>query len=222
MIGAERNAQPVERWGRGQFDFAALLHLLDLLRSAEQRLPGAQNIFDEATGGAGGRGSRLPLVDEIGEGEQLRLRIVNGDGKIARRHEFVDDAVDGGKELLQILSGAGFFGDGKESGIQSLGALAIGDIAIDEVVGCTAAVDDQGSGGERDIEQGSVAVATLSFEGKRFATLQTLCDPLRFRGAIWGKNQGVDGLGQSLRFAVAEEALKLPIDALRAKRSVDH
>ena len=51
--------------------------------------------------------------------------------KLRARHELVDDAVNGGEELLEILGGAGFFGNAIESGAESFGALALGDVAID-------------------------------------------------------------------------------------------
>ena len=88
----------------------------------------------------------------------------------------------------------GFFGDAIESGVEGFGALAIGDVAIDEVEGGAAAVDDQGSGGEGNIQQGAIAVAALGFESELFAALQTLRDPVGFGGAIGRKDERVDGL----------------------------
>ena len=158
--------------GRGEFDFAALLQFLREFRSAEQGFAGAQHVFDEAGGKFCGSGSGLLLVDEVGEAEQLRFRIVNGDGEVAGAHEFVDDAVDGGEELLQILRGAGFFGNAIESGAESFGALALGDVAIDGVEGGGLAIDDQRSGGNGNIEQGAVFAAALGFEGEAFAALR--------------------------------------------------
>ena len=93
----------------GKFDFTALLQLLQEFRGAEQRLAGAENVFDQAAAGFRGSGGGLLLVDEVGEAEQLRFGIVNGDGEITSGHEFVDDAVNGGEELLEILSGARLF-----------------------------------------------------------------------------------------------------------------
>ena len=168
-----------------------------------------------------GSGSGLLLVDEVGKAEQLRFRIVNGDGEIASAHEFVDDAVDGGEELLEILGGAGFFGDAIESGTESFGALALGDVAIDGVEGDGLAVDDQRSGGNGNVEQGSVLTAALGFEGDMFAALQALGDPFGFGGAIGREDELVDGFAQDLRRGIAEHALKLLVDALRAEGGVD-
>ena len=111
MVDLERDSEPVERSGSVEFDFSALLHLLRELGSAEQGFAGAQNVFDEAGRWFCGSGSGLLLVHEVGEAEQLRFGIVDGDGEIAGAHEFVNDAVDGGEELLEILSGAGLLGD---------------------------------------------------------------------------------------------------------------
>ena len=77
---------------------------------------------------------------------------MNGDGEIASRHEFIDDAVDGGKELLQIFGGAGFFCGAVERGVESFGALTIGNVAIDEVKAGATAIHNEGSGGNGNIE----------------------------------------------------------------------
>ena len=62
-----------------------------------------------AAGLAGaGAGAGSLLVDEVGKGKELRFGVVNGDRKIASAHQLIDDAVDGGEELLEILGGAGF------------------------------------------------------------------------------------------------------------------
>lgn len=92
-----------------------------------------------------GSGGGLLLVDEVGEAEQLRFRIVNGDGEVAGAHEFIDDAVDGGEELLQVLGGAGLFGNAIEGGAESFGVFALRDVAIDVVEGGDFAIDDQRS-----------------------------------------------------------------------------
>ncbi len=146
MVDLEGDPQPL-RWRQdGEFDFAALLHLLREFGSAEQGFTGAQDILDQAQGKLSGRGSGLLLVDEVGEAEQFGFLVVNCDGEIAGGHEFVDDAVGGGEELLEILRGAGLFGDAIESGAEGFGALALGNVAIDGVEGDGAAFDDQGSG----------------------------------------------------------------------------
>ena len=118
----------------------------------------------------------------------MRLGIVDGNGKIARGHEFVDDAVNGGEELLQVLRHGSFFGHAVEGGVESFGALAIGYVAIKNVKGGGAAFDDQGRGGNGNIEQSSIAVAALGFERDLFAALEALRDPVRFGGAIGWKN----------------------------------
>ena len=70
------------------------------------------------------------LVDEIGDGDGLRFRIVNHDEEIAGTHEFVDNAVDGGEELLEILGSAGFLGNAIESRAECFGTLAPGNIGM--------------------------------------------------------------------------------------------
>src|SRR6267154_2303707 len=138
---------------------------------------------------------------------------MNGDGKVAGAHEFVDDAVNGGEELLKILCGAGFFGNAIESGAESFGTLALRDIAIYGVEGGGPAVDDKGGAGDRNVEQGSIFVAALGFESQAFGALQALHDPLRLGGPFWRKDQRINGLAQGLRGGVAEHALKLLVDA---------
>ena len=68
-----------------------------------------------------GDGSGFFFVDKIGEGEELRFGVEDGDGKVAGADEFVDDAVDGGEELLEILYGAGFLGDFFANCVQNFG-----------------------------------------------------------------------------------------------------
>src|SRR5580658_4567274 len=203
MVDLERDTQPVEREGSVEFDFSALLHLLGLLGSAEQGLAGAQYVLDEASPEFCRCGSRILLVDEVGEAEQLRFGIVDGDG-----------------ELLEVLGGAGLFGNAIESGAESFGALALGDVAIDGVEGDGLAVDDEGSGGNGNVEQGAVLTSALSFEGDVLAALEALGDPFGFGGALGGKNEVVDGFAEDLRGGVAEHALKLLIKALRAEGSI--
>ena len=164
-----------------------------------------------------GSGRGLLLIDEIGKAEKLGFGIVNGDGEVAGAHEFIDDAVDGGEELLEILGGAGFLGDAVESGAESFGALALGDVAIDGVEGDGLAVDDEGSGGNGNVEQAAVFAAALGFESEAFAALEALDDPLRFGGAIGGENEVVDGFAQNLDGGVTEHALKFLVDALGAR-----
>ena len=77
----------------------------------------------------------------------------------------------GGKELLEILRRACFFGNAIQSGAESFGAFAAGDIAIHSAEGGGAATDDQGSGGNRDVEQSPVAAAAFGLEGNLFAAL---------------------------------------------------
>ena len=114
----------------------------------------------------------LLLVDEVRVAERLRFGILDDDGEVAGTHEFVDDAVDGGEELLEILRGAGFLGDAIESRAESFGALAAGNVAIVGVESIRAAGDDQGSGGDGDVDQGSVTAAALGFEGDLLAAQQ--------------------------------------------------
>src|SRR5207248_2075679 len=126
---------------------------LDVFGGAEKRLADAEHVLDEAGGRLSGDGSGFFFVDKIGEGEELRFGVEDGDGKVAGADEFVDDAVDGGEELLEILYGAGFLGDAIKSGAESLGALAAGDVAIQGVEGGGATADDKGGGGNGNIEQ---------------------------------------------------------------------
>src|SRR6266404_4209816 len=181
---------------------------------------GAQDVFDEAGGRFSGSGSGVLFIDEVGEGQQFGFLVVDDDGKIAGAHEFVDNTVDGGKKLLEILRGAGLFSDAIESGAEAFGAFALGNVAIDGVEGNGLAVDDQRSGGDANIEQGAVFTAALGFESEGFAALEALGDPLRFGRAIGRKNQLVDGVAQGLSGGVAKHALELLVDALRAERGV--
>ena len=179
-----------------------------------------KHVFDEAGARFCGSGSGLLLVDEVGEAEQLRFWVVNGDGKIAGAHEFIDDAMDGGEELLQVLGGAGLFGNAIEGGAESFGALALGDVAIDGGEGGGLAIDDQRRVGNGNIEQGAVFGKALGFESDGLAALEALHDPIGFGRAIRREDELVDGFAQNLRRGVAEQALKFLIDALRAKGTV--
>ena len=104
----------------------------------------------------------------------MRFGIVNGDGEVAGAHEFIDDAMDGGEELLQILGCAGLFGDAIEGGTESFGALALGDVAIDGGEGGGLAIDDQRCVGDGNIEQGTVFGKALGFESDGLAALEAL------------------------------------------------
>ena len=147
----------------------------------------------------------------------MRFRIVNGDGEVAGAHEFVDDAVDGGEELLQVLGGAGLFGNAIEGGAESFGALALGDVAIDGVEGGDFAIDDQRSGGNGNVEQGAILREALGFESDGLAALEALRDPMCFGGAIGREDDLIDRFAQDLRRGVAKQALKFLIDALDAE-----
>src|ERR1700683_5148434 len=125
-----------------EFDFAPLLQLLREFGGAEQRFAGAQHVLDETGVEFCGSGSGFLLIHEVGEAEQLRFGIVNGDGKVAGTHEFVDDAVDGGEELLEILRGAGLLGEAIETGAESFGALALGNVVINGIEGSGASAND--------------------------------------------------------------------------------
>lgn len=73
---------------------------------------------------------------------------MNGDGEVAGESEFVDDGVNGGEELLQVLGGAGFFSDPVKGRAESFGALAFGDIAINRVKSLYLAIDNERGGGD--------------------------------------------------------------------------
>ena len=80
-----------------------------------------------------GVGSGIGFIDEIRKAQQLRLRIVERDVEVSRIHQLADDVVNGGIKLLQILGRLAAGGDGVKSGVQFLGALLIGDVAIGRV-----------------------------------------------------------------------------------------
>jgi len=221
LVDFERNAQPGDGRRAEEFDFATELQLLREFGSTEQGFSGAEDVFDEAAGELGGSGSGVAGVDEVREAEQLRFGIVNGDGEISGADEFIDDAVNGGEELLQILNGAGFFGNAIESGTESFGALALGDVAVDGVEGDGAAVDDERRSGDANVEQGAILTAALGFKSDIFAALQALDDPLGFQSAVGRKDQRVDGLAHELRGSVTEHPLKFPVHALGAEGGVD-
>src|SRR6201999_1146949 len=137
---------------------------------------------DKATRKFRRRRSGFALIDEIGKAEQIGFGIVNGDGEIARAHEFVNDAVGGGEKLLKILRGAGFLRDAIKSGAKSFGAFALRDVAIDGIEGGDFAIESQRAGRDENIEQGAVFAVALSFESDVLAALQTLRNPFGFGG----------------------------------------
>ena len=148
IVDLERNAQPIVGTRAGEHDCAAFHQLAEEFWRAEQRFAGAKDVFDETRSGFLGWGSGFAFVHEVREAEQLRFGILKGDGEIAGAEKFVNDAVDGGEELLQVLCGAGLFGNAIESGAERFGALARGDVAIQDIESGSTAADDQGSGGD--------------------------------------------------------------------------
>src|ERR1700683_8385 len=222
MVDFEWNAQPIEWRLAGECDFAALLHLLRQFRSAEQGFAGSQDVFDETGGGLSGCGSGFLLVDEIGKADQLRFGIVNGDREVAGGHEFIDDAVGGGEELLACLRGAGLFGDAIESGAERFGALALRDVTIDGVEGDSLAADDQGRGGDGDVDQRFVMAAALGFESDLLAAPQASGSPIGFRGAVGRDYQRIDGLAHGLGCGITKHALELAVHALGAEGGIEY
>ena len=124
------NAQPIQGGSADQFHFAAPHQFLKDCGSRQQGLAGSQDVFGQAAAQALGRGGGILFIDEIRKAQQLRLRIVEGDIEVARIHQLTDDVVNGGEKLLQIFGGLAARGNGVQGGIQFLGALLLGDVAI--------------------------------------------------------------------------------------------
>ena len=126
----QRNTQPVDRWSADQLHFAAPHQFLKNGWCRQQGFARAQNIFGQAAAQRLWSGSRIFFIDEVGKAQQLRLRIVERDIEVARIHQLADDVVNGGKKLLQIFGRLAARRDGIQGGVQFLGALLFGDVAI--------------------------------------------------------------------------------------------
>ena len=130
--------------------------------------------------------------------------------------------MDGGEKLLEILRGAGSFGDAVESRAQAFRALALGDIAIDGVESGGAAVNDERSAGKGNVEQGPIFAPPLSFQGEVLTAAEALDGPIEFHLASGWQNESFDGLAHDLRGGVPEQPLKFLVDAQGAERRVNN
>ena len=125
-------------------------------RGRQQRLARAQDVFRQAAAQRLGDRGGILFIDEIGKAQQLGLRVVEGDVEVAGIHQLTDDVVNGGEKLLQILGGLAARGNGVQGGIQFLGALLLGDVAIGGVGAHGLAVHRDRRGGEENLNQGAV------------------------------------------------------------------
>ena len=134
----QRHAHPVERSRPVAFDFATPLHLLEHFGRGQQRFAGAQQILRQAASQFLWGGRWLLLVHEIREAEHFGGRIVERHVEVPGVHEFIHNAVDGGKELLQIARGAALFGHAIECRTERLGAFVLGNVPVNgiEADGC--------------------------------------------------------------------------------------
>ncbi len=99
----QRDAQPVDGCRADQFHFTALHQLFKNSGRGEQWLACPHYKVGEAAAKALGFRSGVLFIDEIWEAQQLGLRIVNRNIKIARIHHLTDDVVDGRVKLLEIF-----------------------------------------------------------------------------------------------------------------------
>ncbi len=126
---AQRNAQPVDAFAPHQVHVAPRDHGAEHLGGREQRLARAQDPGGEPVPHLFRRRLRLLFVDEVGEADHLRRRIVEGDVEILRLHQPHDDLVQREVERGQAGRVAGRFGDPVERGLDALGANAGADVA---------------------------------------------------------------------------------------------
>src|SRR5208283_312473 len=126
----QRNSQPVQRWSPNQFHFSGANQFLKHGRRRQQRLARSHYVLRKAAPDPLGSRRRIHFIYEIREGQQLRLRVVKRDVQIARIHQLPDDVVKRGIELLQILGRLAARRDRIQRGVQCLGPLLFGDVAI--------------------------------------------------------------------------------------------
>jgi len=124
------NAEPVQRRSAEQLHFATPHQVLKHRGCGQQGLGGSQDVFREPATQWLWRGCGIRFIDEVGKTQQLRLRIVKGDIEVARIHQLTDDGVNRREELLQIFGCLAARRDSVQGGIQLLGALLLGDVAI--------------------------------------------------------------------------------------------
>ena len=100
----------------------------------------------------------------------------------------------GGKKLLQIVSAAALLRHPIERRTQRLHSLAIGNIVVAGVEARHLSIQQKGRAGHGNIQQSSVFLSALRFEGDALAFRQGFGHPLRLRQPVRRHHQIFQGL----------------------------
>src|SRR5208337_1835586 len=111
------------------------------------------------------RRRRVPFIDEVRKTEEFGGGIVESDVEVSGVHQLIDDAVYGGKELLQFVGAAALLGDAVECGTQRFDAPAVRNIVIASIEAGHLPIQQQRRTRQGNIEQGSIFFSALGFQG---------------------------------------------------------
>ncbi len=111
VAAAQRDAQPVDGSAADGLDLAGGDELLEDGRRGEKRPARPQNVLRQALAERLRRKRRVHLVDEVREGEDILVPVVEGDVEVRGLHQPAHDGVDPREQLLQALGRGDGLGD---------------------------------------------------------------------------------------------------------------
>ena len=193
-VDFQRNAHPVERPRSIARNLATVFHSLQNFWRGQKRLTRANEVVGESAPQFLGSGRSVLLVDKIRKSEQVGFRIIKSDIEVPRIHQLVHNAMDSGKELLEIVRAAALFGDAVERGAQCLDSPAIGNIMIAGVKACHLSIQKKRGARHGDIKQRAIFFSALSFQGDALALGERLGNPLRLGQPVRRHDQIFQGL----------------------------
>ncbi len=124
----EGDAQPDGRGSADEPDLAAAAQLAVGGLVAEERPARPDDVFGQTLARLDGLRRGVLLVPEIGEFDELRGPVVEGDVEIPRRHDRADGGVDGLEEVVQPGRGVRGLGDLVDGALEEIGLLALVDV----------------------------------------------------------------------------------------------
>jgi hypothetical protein len=131
----ERGAEPDDGRNAGGDVLAGPLEVLDFVGGGEEGASGTEDVFGDAGVIAAWRRRGIDYVDVVGEGDEAGSLVLEGDVEVPGGHEGADDFMDALVEGLEVTGLMDGFGDLVEGLLDALGAGAVGDFALESVVG---------------------------------------------------------------------------------------
>ena len=171
VAALQRGADPVADGSRSGLELAGLDQAVPRLDVDEERLARPQDPLDQAPAGLA-RHRRRPaaLVHEVRKGEQVRLRVVQGDREAAHVEQLGQGLADAAVQLGGTLRGALELRQPVERRLQLLVALALGHVADHDLNG-RLVVEAEGDGAHLGVQDAAVAAQELLLHERQRAAL---------------------------------------------------